>query len=148
MLDDLVETVCTKILAGIAELLYATIITNIGVVNQQMRRVILFVLGTGVIEIGEFVEGQFAVALGRAEQTRFWASVGGQIGKWLQFLVPRVRGYAVAESTIEKFLQDGVDHAGGHAVFESLVEVAHRPQLIMDPTGFDAPLKLAESCRR
>ncbi len=45
-----------------------------------MRRLILFVLGAGMIEVCELVEGELAIAFGGAEQVRFRASVGGQIG--------------------------------------------------------------------
>ena len=54
-----------------------------------MRRLIFFVLGAGVIEVGEFVESKFAVAFGRAEQMRFRAAIGGQVGELLHVLVAR-----------------------------------------------------------
>ena len=48
-----------------------------------MRGLIFFVLGAGMIEVGEFVESELAIALGGAEHVRFRASIGGQFGDWL-----------------------------------------------------------------
>ena len=42
-----------------------------------MRRLIFFVFGAGVVEVGELVDGELAVAFGRPEQVRFGAAVGG-----------------------------------------------------------------------
>ena len=52
---------------------------------------VLFVLGAGVIEIGELVEGELAVAFGGAEQVGFGAAVGGQFGELVHVLVAGVR---------------------------------------------------------
>src|ERR1039458_387641 len=91
VVHHLVDVRGAEVLARAAELFYATVITDVGVLNQQMRRLILFVLGPGMIEVGEFVEGELAIALRGAKHMCFRASVGGQIGDWLQVLVPRDR---------------------------------------------------------
>src|SRR5712691_9956692 len=111
-----------------------------------MRRLIFFMLGAGMIEVGEFVEGKLAIALCRAKQVCFRAAVGGEIGERLQILVPRMRWHAIAWTAAENFLECGVEHSRDHAILKSLVEVAHRPEFVFNPTGFDAALEVAESC--
>ena len=60
--------------------------------NDQVRRLVLFVLRAGVVEVGQLVEGQLAVAFGGAEQMGFVAAVGGQFSKFLQMLdIPQLR---------------------------------------------------------
>ena len=83
----------TEILAGAAEFLYATRVADVGVMNDQMCGLVFFVLGAGVIEVGEFIESQFAIAFGRAEQVSFVAAVRRQPGKLLQVLVARQSKY-------------------------------------------------------
>jgi len=51
-LNHLVNVGGTEVLAGIAELHRASRIADVGVVNDEMRRLIFFVLRAGVIEIG------------------------------------------------------------------------------------------------
>ena len=71
----------TKILAGAAEFFYAARVADVGVLNDQVRRLVFFVLGAGVVEVGELVEGKLAVALGGAEQMSFVAAIGGQFAR-------------------------------------------------------------------
>src|SRR6266849_2416667 len=51
-----------EILARVAEFFYAARIADVGVVNDEMSGLVLFMLGAGVVEVGELVESQFAVA--------------------------------------------------------------------------------------
>ncbi len=99
-----------------------------------------------MIEVGEFVEGELAVALCRAKRVCFRASIGREIGERLQVLVPSMRWHAVVKAAVKNFLESSVEHSGDHAMLESLVKVAHRPELVFNPTGFDALLELAEGC--
>src|ERR1700690_3219416 len=46
-----------EILAGTAEFLHAALVADVRIVNDEVRRLIFFVLGAGVVEIGELVEG-------------------------------------------------------------------------------------------
>lgn len=66
-IDHLVHVRRTEIRARIAELFRASRTADIGVVDDEMRRLIFFVLRTGVIEIGKFIEGEFSIAAGGAE---------------------------------------------------------------------------------
>jgi len=47
-------------------------------VDDQVRRLIFFVLGTRMIKISEFVEGELAVAFGSADDLRLRPTVGGR----------------------------------------------------------------------
>ncbi len=89
VVHHLVDICGTEILARAAEFFYAARVADIGVVNDQVRGLVFFVLGAGVIEVGELVEGQLAVAFGRADQMSFVAAVRRQFGKLLQVLVAR-----------------------------------------------------------
>ena len=89
VVHHLVHVGRTEILARIAEFLYAARVADVGVVNDQMRRLVLFVLRAGVVEVGQLVEGQLAIAFGRAEQMGFVAAVRGQFGQLLQMLISR-----------------------------------------------------------
>ena len=78
VVDHFVDVRRAEILAGAAEFLHAARVADIRVVNDQMRGLIFFVLRPGVVEIGEFVECQLAVALGRANQMLLGAAVEGK----------------------------------------------------------------------
>jgi len=43
-----------------------------------MRWLVFFVLGAGVVEVGELVEGKLAVTFGIAEEMLFRAAVDGE----------------------------------------------------------------------
>src|ERR1700682_61604 len=57
VVHHLVDVRGAEVLARAAELFHAPVVTDVGVLNQQMRGLIFFVLGAGMIEVGEFVEG-------------------------------------------------------------------------------------------
>ena len=67
-----------KFWQGLAVFLHAARVADVRVVDDQVRRLVFFVLRAGVIEVGELVEGQLAVALGRAKQS--WASAPPSAG--------------------------------------------------------------------
>ena len=67
VVHHLIDICGTKLLARTAILFYAFRVADVGVVNHQMRRLVLLVLGTGVIEIGELIKGEFTVALSGAD---------------------------------------------------------------------------------
>ena len=116
--------------------------------DDQVRGLIFFVLGARVIEVGELVEGEFAVALRCAEQMSFGAAIRRQFGQLAHVLVAGTRRIAVAQAApAGNHLQPGVEHAGVESVLESLVHVANFPELFLDPGGFDFLLKLAQSRR-
>ena len=77
VLDQFVDVCGTEILAGTAEFLDAPLVADVGILDDQMRRLIFFVFGAGVVEVGELVDHELAVALGRPEQMGFGAAVGG-----------------------------------------------------------------------
>ena len=61
--DHLVDGRGTKILAGIAEFADAAVAANIRLEHDEMARLVFFVARAGVIDVGEAVEGEHAVAL-------------------------------------------------------------------------------------
>ena len=67
----------TEILARVAVFCYAARVADVRIVNDQMRRLIFFVLRSRVIKVGELIESKLAVAFRWAEQMRFVAAVGG-----------------------------------------------------------------------
>jgi hypothetical protein len=64
VIEHFVDVGGTEILAGAAELFYATGIADVGVVNKKVGGLIVFVFCAGMIEVGEFVEGELAIAFG------------------------------------------------------------------------------------
>ncbi len=69
--DHFIDVRGTEILAGAAEFFHAFRVADVGVVDDQVRRLVFFMLRAGVVEVGEFVEREFAVALGGAQHMRF-----------------------------------------------------------------------------
>ena len=67
VVHHLVDVRRTEILARAAEFFHAARVADVGVVNDQVRGLVFFVLRAGVVEVGELVEGQLAVALRRAD---------------------------------------------------------------------------------
>ena len=94
VVHHLVHVGRTEILARAAKFFYAARVADIGVVNDKMRRLVLFVFRAGVVEVGELVESQLAIAFGRTEQVGFVAAVRGQLGEFLQVLISRGGGIA------------------------------------------------------
>ena len=134
VLDHFVDVRRTEILARTAKFLHAARVADVGVVDDKMRRLVFFMLGAGVVEIGELIEGELAVALGRAKQMRFSASVRRQISQVAHVLVSGCRRITVAQaSSAGHHLQSGVQHSCIHSVCEPLMQVAHFPQFFFDP---------------
>src|SRR5580704_13621233 len=134
VVDHLVDIGWTEILARAAEFFYAARVADVSIVNDEMGWLVLFVLGAGVVEVGELVEGQLAVASDRTDEAGFVAAICGQLGESLQVLVSRGRGIAVAQTAAAgELLQAGVDHAAPESMLEALMKVADFPELVFDP---------------
>ena len=139
VLHHFVDVGGTEILARVAEFLHAAFIADIRVVDDEVRGLIFLVLGAGVVEVGELVEGQLAVAFGGTEQVGFVAAIGGLAGERLQVLVTGVRRQRVAAGPPLKIVcRPVLKMPAIMPFFESLMEVAHRPEFVLDPAGFDA----------
>src|SRR5258708_29681556 len=80
VVHHLVDVCGAEVLAGAAKLFHAPVVTAIGVVNQQMRRLIFFMLGPGMLKVGAFVESELTVALRPTKHACFRTSVGGATG--------------------------------------------------------------------
>src|ERR1700679_2432518 len=52
----------TKILAGVAVFADAAVATDVRLENYEVARLIFFVARSGMIDVGEAIEGEFAVA--------------------------------------------------------------------------------------
>src|ERR1700751_322102 len=134
-----------EVLARTAVLFCAALVADVGVGDHQVRGLIFFVLGAGVVEVGELVESKLAVALRRAKQMGFGAAVGGKFCELFHVLVAEMRGVAVAKGAAAgELLQARVEHAREKSLFKSLMKVAHLPQFFFDPAGVDFLLELAE----
>src|SRR2546426_2471938 len=124
----------TEVLARAAKFFNAALIANVGVLDDQMRGLIFFMLRTRVIKIGELVDGELAVAFGVAEQRSFVAAIRGKHGQFLHALIARGRWIAVTQAaSAGNLLQTGMQHSPPESVLEALMEVANLPQLIFDP---------------
>src|SRR5438128_1932103 len=138
VIDHLVYIRRAEVLAGAAEFLYAARIANIGVLNDEVGRLIFFMLGTRVTEVGELVEGELAVAFERTEQARFVAAVSRQHGELLHALITGGGGIAVAQAApAGELLKSGMEHSGPESVLEALMEVTDLPEFAFDPACFD-----------
>jgi hypothetical protein len=78
-----------EILARVTEFFYAARIADVGVVNDQVRGLVLFVLGAGVIEVGKLVESQLAIAFRGAEEMGL---VAGSSPSFFRCWYPAVEG--------------------------------------------------------
>ena len=63
-------------------ILLRSVVADVGVVNDQVRRLIFLVLGARVIEVGQLVEGQFAIAFRRAQEVGFGSAVSGELASF------------------------------------------------------------------
>src|SRR5215467_10787625 len=63
----LIDVGRAEILAGIAELGHATGVADVGIGDDQVRRLVFLVFGAGVVKIGQLVKGLLAVAFGLAQ---------------------------------------------------------------------------------
>ena len=97
---------------------------------MQMAGLIFFVARAGVIDVGEAIEGEFAVAfetLGR--------------GMAIDLVIVLVAGFDAHRideaATAGDELQAGVEEAAVESVFEGLVEIADGPEFFLDVACFD-----------
>ena len=88
VVQHLVNIGRTEVLAGAAEFFYAALVADIRVVNDEVRGLIFFMLRARVVEIGQFVESEFAVALCRPKDVGFRAAIRRQLGQLLHVLIP------------------------------------------------------------
>ena len=135
-----------EILAGAAEFFHASFIADVGIVDDQVCGLVFFMLGAGVIEVGELVEGELAIALRRTDQVGFRAAIGGKSSQQASSsLWPGCEGTRLRRPPPKNCLKAGIKHARDQPLLESLMEVAHRPEFFLDPTGLNALLEFAES---
>src|SRR6476646_10817430 len=104
--------------------------------DDQVRRLIFFMPGAGVVEIGQLVERKFAVALGFAEQVSALAAVSRKLVKMLHARMTGMCGINLMQAAAAgELLQGRVQQAGNQPVLKALMEVAHLPQFVLDPAG-------------
>jgi hypothetical protein len=96
IVDHFIYVGWAEILTGTAEFLNAASVANVGVVNHQMRGLVFFVPRAGVVEVGEFVERELAIASRWTDQVTFAPAVCRQICQFLEVLVPGNGGRAIA----------------------------------------------------
>ena len=134
---------------GIPVLLSAPGDAYLGVHDQQMRRLILFVDHPAVVDVCDFVEGQQVVELHLVRRVRI---LGAEIAlDPLHPLVAAVPFQPVHESEATPAGNDsghGVEHAGDRTVVEGLMEVPLLPELLARPGCFEERLVLRQLCGR
>ena len=135
--DHFVDGGGAKILAGIAVFFDALCCANVQVSDVEMAGLIFLVARAGVIDVGEAVEGEFAVA-GKARD-------GGSAVDFFVGFVAGVRGHGIDEAASAGDLLEGrVEKAGELAVSEALMKITDLPQFFFDVAGFDFGLVGAE----
>ena len=80
-LHHFVDVCRAEILARIAELGDAAFVADRSVVNDQVCGLVFFVLRARVIQIGQLIEGEFAIAFGGADDLRLRTAVGCEGGR-------------------------------------------------------------------
>src|SRR5476649_2943018 len=106
----------TEVLARIAVFGDAFGVADVCVVYDQMRRLVLFMFGAGVVEICQLVKRKFAIALGFADELCARSAIGGKLIKMLHGLVAFVRwiNFVLAASA-GHLLDSSVDEPGDQA---------------------------------
>ena len=85
-------------LAGIPEFDRASGVADIGVVDDQMGRLVFFVFRAGVVKIGQLVEGKLAVAFCGTNDVSFGPSIKREFRELAHVLVASMRGITVAQA--------------------------------------------------
>jgi hypothetical protein len=115
----------TEVLAGVAVFFYALRGADVGVGNAKMARLIFFVARARVVDVGEAIKRQFAIAfeaLGRGTAIDF--PVG---------FVARVRAHGINQAAAAgNLLKRSVKKTSQHAVLEGLMKIADLPELFFD----------------
>src|ERR1051326_8145559 len=102
-------------------------------------------LGAGMIKIGEFIKSELAISFGFAQQVCASAAVGRQLVQMLHASMTGVRGINFMQAaTASDLLDSRMEKAGNQAILKCLVEVAHFPELVLDPAGIDALFVMPE----
>src|SRR5579864_4332194 len=90
-----------------------------------MAGLVFFVARAGVVDVGQAIEGKFAVAF-----EAFW---GGAPVDFFVVLVPGFGVHGVDEAAAAgDLLEGGVDEAAEHAVLKRLMEIADLPEFFFD----------------
>src|SRR5581483_10026556 len=97
-------------------------LADIRIVNNQMRGLIFFVLGAGVIKVSQLVEGKFPIASCRPEQMCFRSAIGWKLR---EFFHSRVTGSpqvtAAHAAAAGELLNSSMEHTAPEAVLEALM---------------------------
>ena len=124
----------TKILARVSVFPDAAVAADIRLKNDEMAGLIFVVARSGMIDVGEAVESEFAVA----------AKASGLVDEGavaIQFLVFLVARFAVHGIDQAAAASDELDsrfcEAGPEAPMKCLVKITDFPQLFFDPAIFE-----------
>src|SRR5689334_4045076 len=98
-----------------------------------------------MIEVGQLVECELAVAFRISDQMSFRPTVWSQILQLFHACITRCRLIAISDATAAgDLLKASVNHAAPESLFEALVEVPNLPEFFLDPTALDSILKLPQ----
>src|SRR5882762_8985914 len=138
IIDHFVDVGGAEVGAGVAEFFGAARVADVGVLDDEVRWLVFLVLGAGVVEVGELVEGELAVAFGVAEQMLFGTAVDWERCQRPEVFVAGVRGVTSVEAAAEGDLLEGsVDEARVKALLEALMKIADLPKFFPDPALID-----------
>ena len=102
VVHHLVNICRAEILAGAAEFFYAARVADVGVVNDQVSRLVFFVLGAGVIEVGKLVECKFAITFCGTNKMSLVAAIRGKLRELLHVLISSGRGVASSAGRVRR----------------------------------------------
>src|SRR6516165_5283541 len=82
-LNHFIDAGGTEILAGVAVFAHTTLVAHVGVVDNEMSRLVFLVLGARVVDVGQLIEGQFAITFCSVDDVAFCSSVRWELRELL-----------------------------------------------------------------
>ena len=128
----------TEILAGIAVLNRAAMVTNIKVRNLQVRGLVFLMMCARVEHVRNLIEGKLAIGFDSYRRIPRALVEAPHV-----FVAGQRRVSSVQSAAASKKLQAPVRDAAPEAVLEPLVIVAHLPKLLVHPAFPPAVFKTA-----
>ena len=129
-LDHFIDGRWTEVLTGIAVLDDTFCGTDVGVGNVKMAGLVFFVAGSGMVDVGEPIESELAIAseaFGRKPAVDFFVG-------FVAWMRPHGIGQAPAARDL---LKRGVKKSAKHPVLKRLMEIAHTPEFFLDVALLD-----------
>ena len=131
--DRFVDGRRAEMAARVAVLARAAIAANVGICDDQVTRLVLFVHRAAFVDVGELIEGQHVIDGGTRRRGRLEPHLGHPlVARFPAQLVDEAESRAARERR-----ETRVDEPGEHAVPEALMEVPRRAQFSVRPRVFE-----------